>query len=214
MLIGHQSGRHALRLQVVSAHVDGEPAGGSIDELPRGQAEVLVERSDNQSSETVRATLHLALADLSLIYEAEQVLAGTIDDEALRLWLADLLPVCLLVAPGGELLLIDLFHLGLSGRFSDAGLTLRCVDGPKTEYDTEVLTDEELDAQSASTHLAPPEEWLLEPRLWPPDVLAGLVDLSNTFVSDDGGTAYFALDGIHDGEPVFGGAHVPLPARS
>ena len=107
MLIGHQSGRYALRLQVVSAHVDGEPAGGSIDELPRGQAEVLVERSDNQSSETVRATLHLALADLSLIYEAEQVLAGTIDDEALRLWLADLLPVCLLVAPGGELLLID-----------------------------------------------------------------------------------------------------------
>ena len=45
-------------------------------------------------------------------------------------------------------------------------------------------------------------------------LLAGLVDLSNTFVSDDGGTAYFALDGIHDGEPVFGGAHVPLPARS
>lgn len=213
MLSGHQSGRYALRLHVAFSHVDAETGP---DELPSGHAELAIERHDAETGATARGTLHLSLADLSLIYEAEQVLTGAIDDEALRLWLSDLLPVCLLVGPSGDLLLVDLFHLGLSGRLADGELRLRCVDGPATQYDSDpfALSDEELDDASVSTHLVPPDEWLLDPRLWPPDVLAGLVDLSHSYVAEDGATAYFALDGIHDGEPVHGGAlvHLKLPA--
>jgi hypothetical protein len=111
---GHHQGRYALYLQIEEETAEVGPTG------PSGEAtsddavvHVTLFRVDAQAGSLASAALRLLVRDLSIIQDAE---AGPLTPAALSDWLTDLLPSCFLVAPTGEVLLVDWFRLDLMMR--------------------------------------------------------------------------------------------------
>ncbi|HRI53429.1 MAG TPA: hypothetical protein PLW65_24955, partial [Pseudomonadota bacterium] len=87
-------------------------------------------RVDTATATTTTAALRLAVRDLSVLADAE---AGQLTPAVVSDWLAELLPSCFLVAPTGEVLLLDWFRLDLAlDGEPPAALQLRSCRAPNT----------------------------------------------------------------------------------
>lgn len=194
MRLGHQQGRYALFLRVARA---------------RGlRIEVELARADLQEGTLFSGSLSLEIGDEGLYRLAagsglpEEELRS--DGDELAMWMNMLLPGCLLCAPSGELLLVDLFGLSLSAtalRSEQSAPLLRVCSRP--------LAPPPGAPPSADEEHRPPGELLLDPHLldpslWPLDVLADALDMESAWVSPNGRLVRLHLDGRHDGEPLLG----------
>jgi hypothetical protein len=118
-LPGHHQGRYALYLQIPDPLQDPhEPRLRPLETDGQATAdEVVVHltlyRVDTAAGTCDAAALRLCCRDPSRIEDAE---AGALTPVTLSDWLSELLPSCFLVAPTGEVLLLDWFHLDLSVR--------------------------------------------------------------------------------------------------
>lgn len=187
---GHQQGRYALFLRVARA---------------RGlRVEVELVRADLQEHTLFTGTLTLELGDEGLYRLAAS--SGLPEEELrtdgaeLATWMDMLLAGCLLCAPSGELLLVDLFGLSLSPialRSEQPAPLLRMCSRPLAPPPA-----------AEQAHLPPGEllldPHLLDPSLWPLDVLADALDMESAWVSPNGRLVRLHLDGRHDGEPLLG----------
>lgn len=187
---GHQQGRYALFLRVARAR------GLRVD--------VELARADLQERTLFCGTLSLELGDEGLYRLAassglpEEELST--DGDELATWMNLLLPGCLLCAPSGELLLVDLFGLSLSAtalRSEQPAPLLRVCGRPLAPPPA---TKEE--NRAPGELLLDPH--LLDPSLWPLDVLADALDMESAWVSPNGRLVRLHLDGRHDGEPLLG----------
>src|SRR5262249_29760924 len=120
-------------------------------------------RVDAHAGSVARAALRLHARELGPLHDAE---CGQLTPAALSDWLTELLPSCFLVAPTGEVVLLDWFHLELAVHPEEsaapAEFTLRTCGAPrfveKDEPESELATDFSL----------------LDPALWS---LPGFADL-------------------------------------
>jgi hypothetical protein len=203
MQSGHAQGRYALFLQL-----------RGISGL-RAQLELL--RADRE-----RGTMWSGTLDVELGEEGLERLASSCglsehelrsEDEELATWLDLVLPRCLLCAPSGELLLVDLFGLALSAsplRSATPAPPLRICGQPALyEHPPRHALPE---APDPANLLLDPH--LLDPSLWPLDVLADAIDLQSAWVSPSGRLLRLHLAGWHDGEPLSGVVLLDLQAST
>lgn len=193
---GHQQGRYALFVRMKSVY------GAAA------QAELV--RIDRKADTQWTGTLELQLGEQGLQRLAES--SGTSDeppsdDEAVAMWLGLLLVRCLLCAPSGEILLLDLFGLELSATLRSQGPE----PAPPLRTCRQPVVRERSEASAApwaakagdqAALLLDPQ--LLDPELWPLDVLAEAIDLQSAWVSPSGRLVRLHLYGTHDGEPLSG----------
>lgn len=203
MQSGHAQGRYALFLQL-----------RGVSGL-RAELELL--RADRQSGTLWSGTLDVELGEEGLERLAascglsEHELRS--DDEELATWLDLVLPRCLLCAPAGELLLVDLFGLDLSAsppRGTTPAPPLRICGRPALYENPPLAVLPE--APDPTDLLLDPH--LLDPSLWPLDVLADAIDLQSAWVSPSGRLLRLHLMGWHDGEPLSGVVLLDLHASA
>ncbi|MFO0576035.1 MAG: hypothetical protein U1A78_18700 [Polyangia bacterium] len=200
---GHAQGCYALFLQL-----------RGVSGL-RAELELL--RTDRQSGTMWSGTLDVELGEEGLERLAascglsEHELRS--DDEELATWLELVLPRCLLCAPAGELLLVDLFGLDLSAsplRGTTPAPPLRICGRPALYEHPPLAALPE--APDPTDLLLDPH--LLDPSLWPLDVLADAIDLQSAWVSPSGRLLRLHLAGWHDGEPLSGVVLLDLNASA
>ena len=164
-LPGHHQGRYALFLHVEQSGQSKLPSPPeSTDPGSEGaQVELQLFRVDTATATTTAAALRLAVRDLSVLADAE---AGQLTPAVVSDWLAELLPSCFLVAPTGEVLLLDWFRLDLALEGEPpAAFTLRSCGAPNTAAEP---------AAAEAADPAPIDPTLIDPAMWS---LSGLADL-------------------------------------
>jgi hypothetical protein len=183
MVPGNLTDRYRLFLKVEDVHRDGEQAFARVDLLC----------IDGSLGEPIEATLSLTLSALGALADGPG--DGPLDDESLGEVLREVLPSCLLLSPRGELLVLDLYHLGLSarpvGELRLMGLRpLGAPTGPDgTHRDHKGHSDDE-----GTT--------LLDPSLWEPGLLSGLILPDDIRVSCLSRFVTLHFSGRRDGLPI------------
>ncbi len=170
MVPGNLTDRYRLFLAVSDVHRDGDHASARVELLC----------IDGSLGEPLAATLQVTLADLGALSDGH-----VDDDEALADLLREVLPSCLLLTPRGELLILDLYHLGLSA--SPIGLMrfmgLRMCPAPDG-----VSEDEGAE--------------LIDPSLWEPGLLSALLLPEEIRISGGGRFVSLRFSGRRDGLPL------------
>jgi hypothetical protein len=109
---GHHQGGYALYLRFDSLFPS-RSAESPSEEADDAQVDLKLFRVTTATGAIATAELRLLARDLSILYDAE---SDDLTPAALSDWLAELLPSCFLVAPTGEVLLLDWFGLDLTLR--------------------------------------------------------------------------------------------------
>lgn len=169
-LPGHHQGRYALFLLIDQSGPHG-PHEGAAPGSEEAQVALQLFRVDTATGTTAAAALRLLVRDLSVLDDAE---AGELTPAAVSDWLAELLPSCFLVAPTGEVLLLDWFRLDLALEPEpQAALPLRSCGVPSVTA-----------AEPAEEEAADPA--LLEPAMWSLPGLADLLAAADLTLSQSG----------------------------
>jgi len=174
---GHHQGRYALSL--LFDFIGYSQKADSPSEY--AQIDLRLFRVDTSTRTVATAELRLLAHDLNVLHDAE---SGQLTPIALSDWLAELLPSCFLVAPTGEVLLLDWFHLDLKVRPEPTALApqfdLRACGRP-------VAADADADSRGDSVDpsgLLEPE--LLDPAMWSLPVFADLLTAADLTLSASG----------------------------
>jgi hypothetical protein len=167
-LPGHHQGRYALflHLEESAPHEDADPESDAT------QVELRLFRHDRAADTMAGATLQLGIGDLQVLHDAE---AGQLTPAAVSDWLAELLPSCFLVAPTGEVLLLDWF-----------GLELALCSPPSPALAVRSCRAPSQGSVADSDDQAPADPTLLDPALWSLPVLADLIAAADLTLSSSG----------------------------
>lgn len=192
---GGESGRHRLYLRVLSTAQRGE----------RGHAEVEFLLGDSASGRLRTGRIGVVVRDLAHLGQLPDGPVDPEDDEGLAEVLREVLPVCLQPMPGGDLVLCDLFGLGLSlGQEVPVG-----ADGGGAALEVVprvTASGVEVRALPGPCARGGEEEWaeLLDPALWGLSTLCALLAPEDVRVSEGGRYVALRLSGRRDGQPVDG----------
>lgn len=173
MVPGNNTDRYRLFLRVLDARREGD----------RGRATVETVRVDGALGEAQRTVLDLRLQELGHALPHLGAEHESADDGDLRELLQELLAGCLLCTGRGELLLLDLYRLGLAVETPEP--SLRLVPAPELP---------------AGPDGDGPE--LLDPSVWEATQLAALLHPEETRVSRRGRFVALHFAGQRDGLPI------------
>ncbi len=192
-IAGHHQGRYALWLHIESI----TPGRAADPQSEEALIDLTLLRHDTSSGTTTQAALRLTARELSVLHDAETT---ELTPAALSDWLAELLPSCFLVAPTGDVVLIDWFHLDFElqpATTTPAELVVRSCGQPGCA----ATHGEDATTEDDSDEAADPA--LLEVAMWSLPVFADLLATADLTFSASG--RYLLLESAVplDGELTF-----------